>query len=283
MYSSSPDQSQTNNAAVRSPRAWTPTPLAAGSAVSHAGALAFALLWPEAWIQALGVVAVNQMLLTAAVLSPRSELLGPNWSRLPAAAAARGEIAITIDDGPDPDVTPQVLEILDRYDVRATFFCIGTRAARYPDLCREIVRRGHAVESHSHTHRNYFTLLGMGTLARDLQAAQDTLTEITGQAPVFFRAPAGLRSPLLDPVLARMGLRLASWTKRGFDTRRTDVDRVTASLLRNLQGGDILLLHDGNAQRTSTGQAVVVEVLPRVLDAIKRAQLRPVTLRSLVL
>jgi peptidoglycan/xylan/chitin deacetylase (PgdA/CDA1 family) len=251
--------------------------------VSHAGALALALVWPDAWIQALGVVAVNQMLLTAAVLLPRSEWLGPNWSRLPAAAAARGEIAITIDDGPDPDITPQVLEILDRYDARATFFCIGTRAARYPDLCREIVRRGHAVESHSHSHCYYFPLLGMGMLARDLQAAQDTLTKITGQAPVFFRAPAGLRSPLLDPVLARMGLRLASWTKRGFDTRRADVDRVTASLLRNLQGGDILLLHDGNAQRTSTGRAVVVEVLPRVLDAIQRAQLRPVTLRSLVL
>lgn len=282
MYSESPDNNQSHKGTARSLAKWAPAPLVTGSAVLHAGALAFAMVLPDAWIQAAGAVAVNHALLTATVLWPRSQLLGPNWSRLPTAAAARGEIAITIDDGPDPDVTPQVLEILDRYGVRATFFCIATRAAMHPELCCEIVRRGHAVENHSHAHRYYFPLLGMAALTRELQAAQYTLTEITGQAPVFFRAPAGLRSPLLDPVLARMGLQLASWTKRGFDTRCADVDRVTASLLRNLRGGDILLLHDGNAQRTSTGRAVVVEVLPRVLDAIQRAQLRPVTLRSLI-
>jgi peptidoglycan-N-acetylglucosamine deacetylase len=282
MYSTAPDNRQVGHVPERYPGVWRPTPLVAGSAVSHAGAVAFAVVWPDAWIQAAGALAFNHALLTAAGMWPRSQMLGPNWTRLPADAAARGEIAITIDDGPDPEVTPQVLEILERYGVRATFFCIGKRAAQHPELCREMIRCGHAIESHSYAHRWYFQLLGMGALARELQAVQDTLTEITGQSPMFFRAPAGLRSPLLDPVLARMGLQLASWTKRGFDTRRSDPDRITASLLRNLQGGDILLLHDGNARRTSAGRAVVVEVLPRVLDAAKRAQLVPVTLRSLV-
>jgi len=282
MYSSSPDNRRTGHLTRQSTSAWTPSPLVAGSAVSHAGAVAFAVVWPDAWIQAAGAVALNHVLLTAAGMWPRSQLLGPNWTCLPAAAAKRGEMAITIDDGPDPEVTPQVLEILDHYGVRATFFCIGTRAAQHPELCREMVRRGHAVESHSYAHRWYFQLLGLGSLARELQSAQDILTEITGQRPLFFRAPAGLRSPLLDPVLARMGLRLASWTKRGFDTRRNDADRVTASLLRDLRGGDILLLHDGNAQRTRSGRAVVVDVLPQVLDAARHARLTPVTLRSLI-
>ncbi|OYV42418.1 MAG: polysaccharide deacetylase family protein, partial [Burkholderiales bacterium 21-58-4] len=109
--------------------------------------------------------------------------------------------------------------------------------------------------------------------------AQDTLTAITGQRPLFFRAPAGLRNPLLDPVLARLGLRLASWSARGFDTRIGDAERVKDRLLRGLRTGAILLLHDGNAARTREGIPVILEVLPTVLAAAKAADLRFVTLR----
>ncbi|MGK2925368.1 MAG: polysaccharide deacetylase family protein, partial [Lysobacterales bacterium] len=115
---------------------------------------------PGQWPWALGVVVANHTLLAGVGLWPRSRWLGPNWTRLPEAAAARHEIALTIDDGPDPIVTPQVLDLLDRGSARATFFCIGDRAERYPDLCVEIVRRGHAVENHSQHHRHHFALLG---------------------------------------------------------------------------------------------------------------------------
>ncbi len=116
-------------------------------------------------------------------------------------------------------------------------------------------------------------------ITRELQTAQDTLTAITGQRPLFFRAPAGLRNPLLDPVLARLGLRLASWSARGFDTRIGDAERVKYRLLRGLRAGAILLLHDGNAARTPEGIPVILEVLPTVLAAAKAADLRFVTLR----
>ena len=116
--------------------------------------------------------------------------------------------------------------------------------------------------------------------SRELQAAQDTLSQITGQTPQFFRAPAGIRSPLLDPVLTRLGLRLASWSVRGFDTRIGDVTRVKNSLLRGLQAGAILLLHDGNAARTPQGIPVILEVLPTVLAAARAANLRFITLRQ---
>ena len=115
---------------------------------------------------------------------------------------------------------------------------------------------------------------------RELQAAQDTLTAITGQRPLFFRAPAGLRNPFLDPVLARLGLRLASWSARGFDTRIGDAERVKDRLLRGLRAGAILLLHDGNAARTPDGIPVILEVLPAVLAAAEAADLRFVTLRQ---
>ena len=261
-----------------SPR-WQPTLLIRATFALHALALIAVITLPSQWRWALGAVVLNHALLTLLGLLPRSNWLGPNWTRLPAAATARNEIALTIDDGPDPIVTPQVLDILDRYAAQATFFCFGEQAARHPELCREIVRRGHAVENHSQHHHHHFSLLGYFGVLRELQAAQDTITTITGQRPLFFRAPAGLRNPFLDPVLARLGLQLASWSTRAFDTRIGDVERVKNTLLRGLQAGAILLLHDGNAARAPDGTPVILEVLPSVLASATAAQLRFVTLR----
>ena len=258
---------------------WQPTLLIRTSIVLHLLALIVVIAEPGHWRWALGAVLANHTLFMLVGLWPRSHWLGPNWTQLPAAATARNEIALTIDDGPDPSVTSQVLDILDRYAAQATFFCVGEKAARYPDLCREIVRRGHAVENHSQHHRHHFALMGYSGFMRELQAAQETLTTITGQRPLFFRAPAGLRNPFLDPVLARLGLRLASWSARGFDTRIGDVERVKMRLLRGLRAGAILLLHDGNAARTLDGIPVILEVLPAVLAAARAVNLRFVTLR----
>lgn len=263
---------------MRSAR-WQPTLLIRASLVLHVLALIVVIAEPGQWRWALGAVLANHALLTLLGLWPRSHWLGPNWTRLPAAATARNEIALTIDDGPDPVVTPQVLDMLDRYAIQATFFCIGEKAARYPDLCREIARRGHAVENHSQHHRHHFALTGRAGITRELQSAQDTLSAITGQHPLFFRAPAGIRNPFLDPVLASLGLQLASWSARGFDTRVGDAERVINKLLRGLQAGAILLLHDGNAARTPDGIPVILEVLPVVLAAARAANLRFVTLR----
>ncbi len=262
------------------PRPWQPTPLIRLSAVLHAAAAA-GLAWrPEAWPWAIGALAANHGMLTAAGLWPRSRLLGPNWARLPPAAAARGEIALTIDDGPDPVVTPHVLDCLDRYDARATFFVIGRAARRHPALAREIVARGHTVENHSEAHDKRFSLFGPRTLAREIGTAQTTLAELCGETPRFFRAPAGLRNPFLEPVLARLDLTLAAWTRRAFDTRNGDAGAVVARLTGRLAAGDILLLHDGNAARSARGTPVILEALPRVLAACAEAGLRPVTLRA---
>ncbi len=260
--------------------AWNPTLLIRATFVLHGLALLAVIVAPAQWRWVLGALIVNHLLLTATGLWPRSTWLGPNWLRLPAAATARNEIALTIDDGPDPLVTPQVLDILDRHGAQATFFCVGEKAARYPDLCREIIRRGHSVENHSQHHRHTFSLLGPRGFRRELEAAQHTLSQITGQRPVFFRAPAGLRNPFLDPVLAQLGLTLASWSARGFDTRIGDTKRVKHALLHGLRAGAILLLHDGNAARTSHGVPVILDVLPAVLESAAAAGLNFVSLRN---
>jgi peptidoglycan/xylan/chitin deacetylase (PgdA/CDA1 family) len=256
------------------------SPVLAGSGAVHLGAAAATLIEPRIWPWALGAVMANHAVLTAAGLWPKSRLLGPNWIRLPPASGARGEIAITIDDGPDPVVTPRVLAALAEHRAQATFFCVGERIERHADLAREIVRHGHAIENHSQRHRHNFSLLGPAGMRSEVAHAQDSITGAVGSTPLFFRAPAGLRNPFLDPVLSRMQLRLASWTRRGFDTVDGNADAVYRRLTRALRGGDILLLHDGNAALTATGQPVILEVLPRLLDALQAHHLTPVTLRA---
>lgn len=259
---------------------WRPPALVTASFWLHAAvALAWALQ-PAWWPWLLAVLALNHAVLTVTGLLPRSNWLGPNLTRLPAQAVARREIALTIDDGPDPEVTPAVLDLLAQHQVRATFFCVGSKAQQYPDLCREIVLRGHAVENHSQHHRHHFSLMGLRGLGRELRQAQDTFTRITGQRPAFFRAPAGLRNPMLDPVLHTQGLHLASWTRRGFDTRTADTQVLLRRLTKDLSAGDILLLHDGNAARTPHGEPAILKVLPPLLAHISEAGLHPVTLRD---
>jgi peptidoglycan/xylan/chitin deacetylase (PgdA/CDA1 family) len=264
-------------AARRGP--WS-SPSVSASAAIHAGAAAATLLHPPLWPWTLGAVAANHAVLTAAGLWPRSRLLGPNWTHLPAASAARGEVALTIDDGPDPEVTPRVLALLEAQGARGTFFCVGERVERHAALARDIIRHGHVIENHSQRHRHNFSLLGPGGMRAEIARAQDGIAAVTGSRPRFFRAPAGLRNPFLDPVLNSLELRLASWTRRGFDTVNRDPDVVYRRLAGGLRGGDILLLHDGHAARGASGTPVILEVLPRLLDALRADGLRPVTLRD---
>ncbi|MEM5275726.1 polysaccharide deacetylase family protein [Cupriavidus taiwanensis] len=262
-------------------RPWRPTPLLYGAAAVHVGAIGALLAYPQGLGWAVAGIGATHAAMCAAGLWPRSTWLGPNLLRLP--PSAEGCVALTFDDGPNPDLTPQVLDLLDQHSACATFFCIGERAAAHPGLVREIVRRGHAVENHSMYHRLHFSMFGPARIQRDIAAAQQVLTQLTGQAPRFFRAPAGLRNPFLEPVLCRLGLQLAAWTRRGFDTLSgNNAAHVARRLAGGLAGRDILLLHDGNPGLDPAGRPHCTTVLPGLLAAIERAGLRCVSLRAVV-
>jgi peptidoglycan/xylan/chitin deacetylase (PgdA/CDA1 family) len=265
------------------PRRWPQSSYPAmltATAAWHVFVLGGWLLAPAAWRWWLAAIFVNHAIFTVTGLLPRTSLLGPNWTRLPAGTRNANAIALTIDDGPDPAVTPQVLDLLDAFDVRATFFCIGANVQRYPALAREIVARGHALENHSQVHMHTFSVTLAGALTREIEAAQRTLEQVSGERPMFFRAPAGLRNIFLEPVLRKLDLRLAAWTRRGYDTRERDPQVVARRLLDGLAARDILLLHDGNAALTVEGTPLILAVLPRVIEAARRQQLRFVTLRE---
>ena len=258
--------------------AWRPSLFVQFCIALHVAALAVLVAAPAHWLGVLVFLFALHGVIASAGLWPKSTLLGANIRRLPVAAATRGEVAITIDDGPDPEVTPQVLQILRERGATATFFCIGERALAHPQLCRDIVAAGSAVENHGLRHRKHTSLFGPRGWRNEVAEAQRALESLTGRRPHFFRPIAGLRNPFLDPLLQRLGLQLVSWTRRGYDTRRVDPGRIYARLTRDLAAGDILLLHDGNAARTNDGRAVILDVLPRLLDELAARNLKTVTL-----
>ena len=256
---------------------YRPPALLLGSLGLHAAGLAALAAAPRHWPAVAAGLFANHVVLATATLTPRSQWAGPNLVRLP--PSGRNEVALTFDDGPDPAITPHVLDLLDRAAARATFFCIGRRAAAHPELVAEIVRRGHRVENHTWSHPNLFACYLTPALRREVERAQEILEKAAGRRPRLFRAPAGFRNPLLDQVLHRVGLRLVSWTRRGFDAVEKDPAAIARRLLTGLAAGDILLLHDGSALRGG-GNPVVLEVLPRVLEALAERGLRSVVIEE---
>ena len=261
---------------------WWSSPFLAASAGVHGAALATLVASPQSWSLALTAIVGNHLAIGAAGMCPRCGWLGPNITRLPAARSHGSLVGLTFDDGPDPAVTPAVLELLDAARAKATFFCIGQRAATYPDLVAAIRARGHGVENHSYSHPNGFALRASRGLKREILGAQQAIEHAGGGQPRFFRAPAGIQNPWLAGVLAAAGLSLVSWTRRGFDTVSRDGGRVASRLVRGMRPGDILLLHDGSSARDASGRPVVLEALPRVLDAMCRKDLRSAALHAVL-
>jgi len=271
-----PDSTSINP--MRPVRHWLPSPFLRYSAAFQVIGGSAALLAPEGSTLLIEALAANHALVFGASFWPTSPLLGPNLTRLPAERVERNEIALTFDDGPDIETTPRVLDLLDRYRVKASFFCIAARAERHPELVREIVLRGHRIENHTYRHAHTFALSGLHGFTKEIGRAQAVLTALTGVSPRYFRAPVGMRNPWLQPVLSSLDLTLVSWTRRGYDAVFGDPEKIVRRLSKNLRGGDILLLHDGSSARDRNGRPAVLEALPKLLDEVARRSLIPVPL-----
>ena len=244
--------------------------LRASVAVHAAGGVA-CLIAPHEWPWIVGGLVADQLALVAGSLIPRSTLVGPNLRRLPAGAAGGDAVALSFDDGPDPVLTPRVLDCLDAHGATASFFCVGVQAEKHPALVEEIARRGHGVENHSWHHAWSFCFQSAPSIRAELERTQQLLGRLAGRRPAYFRAPAGLRNPWLDSVLRRNGLDYVSWTRRGFDTVTSDPQTVERRLTKNLAAGDILLLHDHRSP-------AVLPALTRLLERLAGGGLRAIRL-----
>ena len=152
-------------------------------------------------------------------------------------------VALTFDDGPDPKVTPRLLQLLARYEVKATFFVTGVNAERYPDLIRAILAHGHSLGNHSFHHSPFLMLKGSQTLQREVEAAQ-TLFRQFGVVPLAFRPPVGITAPHLWRVLQNLGMFCVNFSCRNGDMGNRRIRNMAAKLLGNVRPGDVVLLHD---------------------------------------
>lgn len=177
-------------------------------------------------------------------------------------------ISLTFDDGPHPEGTPAVLEVLKTSDARATFFLVGEQVERWPDVAAEIVRRGHEVALHGYRHQ-LLLRRSASSIARDLDQADALIREVTGQAPVFYRPPYGVFSTGALALVRRRGWKPMLWSRWGWDwSARKSAESIARHATNGLRSGDVVLLHDSDHYSASGSWRRTAAALPRVLDAI---------------
>ena len=234
----------------------------------HAWALALllsqavvAVLW---WHLGVGVglpaMLVSHLAFVWGALRYDSALFGPVVRSL---ATREKLVWLTIDDGPSVDTTA-VLDLLDRYGAKATFFIVAEHARRHPELARAIVERGHDIGNHSDTHpAKWFWALGPARMRREIATAQAEIARITGRAPRWFRAVVGMANPFVSAPLRDLGLARVAWSARGFDGVEGDVDAVVGRIERAIRPGAVVLMHEGAPHGRN------VEMLERLLQRME--------------
>lgn len=209
-------------------------------------------------------------------VAPSSQLFGPTLRR----TGNSGTIALTFDDGPNPSVTPKLLELLERHEARATFFLIGRFAREESGLAREIAQRGHCVGNHTETHPS-LVFLSPRSIEAELSRCDEAIASATGEAPRWMRPPYGFRSPFLSGIARERSYKgVVMWSRMARDWEPQPAESVI-NRLQGTKSGDILLLHDGD-HRTLRGDRVhTVKALEHWLPRWRDAGLKFVTLDDL--
>jgi peptidoglycan/xylan/chitin deacetylase (PgdA/CDA1 family) len=177
---------------------------------------------------------------------------------------AKGSLLrLTIDDGPDPRQTPQILDLLALKKVHAEFFVIGKKAAAHPDLCRRMRDEGHSIQNHTFSHPSAtFWAAGPRQAHREIQRCSKAILQTTGTSPTRFRAPVGMANPFVHLAARDLGLTLCGWSVSGHDGIPHDPSRVVQKITSALRPGAIVLLHESHLPGMSAGQrACTLEVL----------------------
>ncbi len=190
--------------------------------------------------------------------------------RIPRTLAGASGVALTFDDGPHPEGTPAVLELLARAGARATFFVIGEQVARRPALVAEIVAQGHAIGLHGHRHRLQLRV-GARALADDLARGRAAIEDATGSQPHWHRPPYGVYSSAGLRAATDAGLRPLLWSRWGKDWRKyTTPERIAARATAEIAAGDVILLHDADFYSSAGSYRRTIEALPLVIAELKR-------------
>ncbi len=183
------------------------------------------------------------------------------------------KIAITFDDGPDPKITPQVLSILDKYNAKATFFCIGKHIEDNKELLKEIDKKGHIIGNHTWSHDLWFDLFSYKRMQADIEKTNGLIFEIINKKAKLFRPPYGVTNPALKRALKRLNFQTIGWSIRSLDTIKS-TEKTLKRIKKGLSTGDIILFHDNREH--------IVDILESFLEYAKSENYEIVTLDELL-
>ena len=224
---------------------------------------------PDLWV-ALVCIHVYVALILAGVFVIRLRMFADAIIRGPKDAEG---IALTFDDGPDPEHTRKILDILDEHESKATFFVIGRKVEKHPEVAREIVERGHELGVHGFAHDRLFSLRGPRRVREDLRRAVEAIEKATRKKPRLFRPPIGHTNPTIARVADELDLTIVGWSVAGYDgIARAKPARVAERVKASIDDGDIVLLHDAAEQGDHV--PACVRALPEILAGAKDKNLR---------
>jgi polysaccharide deacetylase family sporulation protein PdaB len=187
-------------------------------------------------------------------------------------------IALTFDDGPDPLETPEILDVLKKYDAKATFFVIGEQGHKYPDIIHREVSEGHELANHSFSHRDFRRLSGEGIL-QEIIKSDNEIFSITGQHTKLFRPPEGYCNKLIVQTAEQAGYTVILWTwyQDSKDWSKPGVPKIVNRVISNAHPGDIVLFHDRISGRSQT-----VKALKAILPELQKQGYKFVTVSELI-
>lgn len=179
-------------------------------------------------------------------------------------------IALTFDDGPDPDYTPAILDILKEHDVKATFFLLGEHVRLYPQIAQRIVEEGHEIGNHSYSHRNLYRLNPL-LIEKEMDKAHSIIEEVTGERVYLFRPPRGLYDTNVEKLAKERGYTLVLWSLSSWDWAEISARSIEQRVLNHTRGGDVLLFHDSGSiiARHGGNRYNTIKALPGIITGLK--------------
>ncbi len=187
---------------------------------------------------------------------------------------SKNQVAITFDDGPNPEFTPRVLDLLKRNNAKATFFCVGKHIEDHPELLKRIISEGHTIGNHTFSHSNYFGFLTTKKTIKELELVNKLVHRITGLTLCLFRPPFGVTNPKIKKALDFLDLLSIGWSVRSLDTTSKSKQSILKFIEKKIQKGDVILLHDTSEKS--------VDILEQLLLFLKNTKFEAVTIDSLL-
>lgn len=232
--------------------------------------------WRPALLFAMAIILLGAYCTLNAVL-PTSSFYGPVIYQ---GSQSDKVVALTFDDGPNPPYTLQLLDILAKYDVKATFFLIGQNAGNYPEVAKAIVQRGHQIGSHTYTHSDLLKL-DETQIVTEMAKSAEVIENATGTRPKLLRPPHGFRDPMVLQLAKQQKLAIVQWSVMAEDWKKPGIEIITSRILNKVGNGSIVLLHDGDGiiggDRSQTVAATEI-----IIRSLRQQGFRFVTVEELL-